>query len=316
MNRGLIGALSLSVAFALLGGCGSPSSSLVSPSGVPESGFRTLHGRGSSSSGDLIYATVQEGVVYTFTYPDGQFVDTFHIPTDNVKGLCTDKSGNVNIVSWLDVGWIFEYAHGATSPRRTLKDYGKTPYACAVDPTTGNLAVLSYGRSVEVGIYADAQGSPTYYSVPTENGLPGYCAYDDAGNLYVGATANNHWALFELPAGGDSFFRISIPAKTKLGTLQWVSPYLVASDRGQRLNQLAISGSSAEIAGHTNLKGSGSVHVWIQDAATVIAPYGKQSREIGLWQYPQGGQPSEIIGRVDRKFKKLNGVVVSVSPSY
>ena len=64
------------------------------------------------------------------------------------------------------VGEMLEYPHGGKTAITTLSD-PQTPAACAVDPTTGNLAVANsdgngpyYG---ELAIYGDGQGQPTLY---------------------------------------------------------------------------------------------------------------------------------------------------------
>ena len=56
--------------------------------------------------------------------------------------------------------YINEYAHGDSKPLATLSDPGPGyPFACAVDPTTGNLAVLN-GKNV--AIYPTRRVSPRF----------------------------------------------------------------------------------------------------------------------------------------------------------
>ncbi len=112
-----------------------------------------------AKSEDLLYiANVYTITVYS--YPKGKLVGTFK---DFYKpyGECVDKNGDVYITD-STFAKIYEYAHGGTKPIHTLKDPGYEPYGCAVDPTTGNLAVANYSdasaRQGNLVIYHKAKG--------------------------------------------------------------------------------------------------------------------------------------------------------------
>ena len=111
---------------------------------------------------DLLYLSDDgNGNVYVYSFPGAKLQGTLtglSVPT----GECADKAGDVWIVEE-GTNDIVEYAHGGTVPIATLSDPGNAPEACAVDPTTGNLAVanpqtLSAGVG-SVGVYAHAQGT-------------------------------------------------------------------------------------------------------------------------------------------------------------
>jgi hypothetical protein len=81
-------------------------------------------------------------------------------------GACADANGDVFIVESLSIN---EYAHGGTQPIATLSDPSGYGFGCAVDPTTGNLAVVNDGSryiSTDVLIYHNASGEPVGYPVP------------------------------------------------------------------------------------------------------------------------------------------------------
>jgi hypothetical protein len=296
-------AVCLSAAFLLMVGCGS--SQRVQPGAVPQSA-RIQHGphKKSGSSGDLIYATGGCGGTCVLSYPQGKVVGALDTSGSSV---CADTSGNVFIP---DDNQVFEYAHGSTSPIATLSFSGDNPQGCAVDPTTGNLAVIIQGNSNgNVAVFAGGQGQATLYGA---NVSPAYCSYDDSGNLFVNGFDNGQTVgLSELPAGGSDFSRLSIPQQVGYpGQIQWDGSYLTwfSSDAGPRMvSRLAISGSQATIVGTTDLQGIRFANQsWIY-GDHIIIPYsnrGRRSKTIGIWSYPKGGMETKRI----RDFPKRSGL--------
>lgn len=173
---------------ALLAGCGGLERPIGAPGATPQSVAARAKGSfshelKSSTNGDLIYITPDglRKAFYIFTYPAGDWVanvKTSYYPT----GACADGNGNVFITG---NGAVYEYAHGDTTPSRTLTDPGNAQ-ACAVDPTTHNLAVTNFGSQSEPGdiaIYTKARGAPTNYVDPEIQYLS-TCGYDNRGNLF------------------------------------------------------------------------------------------------------------------------------------
>src|SRR6202042_651602 len=107
-----------------------------------------------TSGGDLVYISSYANAVYVYSYPAGPLVGTL-TGFNNPIGLCSDAKGNVWVTN-ASGGNIVEYAHGGTSPIATLQDSGQTPEDCAVDPTTGNLAVADLYSNA--AIYTNDQG--------------------------------------------------------------------------------------------------------------------------------------------------------------
>ncbi|HEX3370694.1 MAG TPA: hypothetical protein VHS56_14035, partial [Candidatus Cybelea sp.] len=89
--------------------------------------------RPEAKSDDLLYVASGEQIS-VYTYPGGRLVGNIG---GAVGALCSDAAGDVFVVGYE----ILEYAHGVTQPIATLDDYYNNPHGCAVDPTTGNLAV-------------------------------------------------------------------------------------------------------------------------------------------------------------------------------
>jgi hypothetical protein len=315
-------ALSSCVATAMLAGCGGSQPPIGAPGAMPQS---VAH-RASVSSGDLIYAASPDGVLFTFNFPSGSFVGDFNpAGFPGIVGMCTDTSGNVYVIGYESFTVIAKFAHGATTPTWTTQvSDAYYAHSCAVDPTTGNLAAYTNEGSFESGpnvvaIYPNGSGgsgTPTYYTIPNTMAYASFCTYDNAGNLYAnpyGYKSSDRWAIAELPSGGSTFSIITPTKRIKLGPLQWVSGYLVASDHGT-VYRLTISGSHAKIVGETKARGKQS-SMWIQDSGVLVAAYEKHKNEIALWNYPKGGEPMTIIPRVNKRFLDINSVLVSAEGS-
>lgn len=146
-----------------------------------------------AKSQDLLYVVRGSlGGASVYTYPKGK-------PVGNItgisapNGICTDVAGNVFVVG-TNSQQIYEYAHGGSTPIATLDDSGNYPQGCAVDPSSGTLAVAGgFPTTANVAIYKNASGTPMIYATP-EAGTFIYCTYDDNGNLFMPGGE-----MFELP---------------------------------------------------------------------------------------------------------------------
>ena len=109
----------------------------------------------SATSGDLLYVAnkgASEGVS-VLTFPQGTLVATIK-QIGRVLGICSDTSGNVWMTT-LGRGsgpfHAYKFRHGGTKPVE-VRNSPRSAYGCAVDPTTGNLALISYGGSSDGAI--------------------------------------------------------------------------------------------------------------------------------------------------------------------
>ena len=179
--------LGLGLVVALLVGCGSGAQT----SAVPQGATGAQAHKASGSYGDLIYVTTTKAVVM-LTYPDGKVVGT--IPwqgTSLDSSICSDpNTGNVFIPEGNSSSdsKIYEYAHGATTPMATLSlpPGDSEPNGCAVDPTTGNLALIVWTPPTNQNaflVYPGGTGTPVTYVDKKNRGLF-YAAYDDSGDLF------------------------------------------------------------------------------------------------------------------------------------
>ena len=252
-----------------------------------------------AKSEDLLYiANVYTITVYS--YPKGKLVGTlkdFYKP----YGECVNKSGDVYITD-STFGKIYEYAHGGTKPIHTLKDPEYVPYGCAVDPTTGNLAVANYSdasaRQGNLAIYHKARGYPKSY-IGYDFYYYYYCGYDDKGNLFVDGLNDGgfNFEFGELRKGGHAIDDILLPNTVNFaGGIQWDGQYLALGNGSTSIYQYAFSGSKATLEGTTTLTGAGNVGQFAIAGSTVATPNQFFSGSgVLLFPYPAGGSPSLTI---------------------
>jgi hypothetical protein len=303
-------ALSLGAALALAG-CAAPwltsSPPSVQASGGSSAQSYGLRARGRAGNSDLIYAGASDGRrVYVMPYPQGRPVRGFAPPagTISLQGLCVDTSGNVYVTSVSKStgsgepeGHVYEYAHGGTKILKTLNFYDARPFGCAVDPSSGTLAVSAGGlgsRSGTLETYPAGSGyGKTYYSYQINNFY--YCAYDGSGDLFVnGRGSGTQMYLNELPSGKQQLSPITLTTYVSvsgMGQLQWDGTHLALEDlTAGAIYQLSLSGSQASVVGKTHLKGWNGFGLSAIAGKNVIAPTGVSQTGLGIWKYPAGGK--------------------------
>lgn len=196
--------------------------------GAPSVGTQPLMPvvRARASSGDLLYAG-NISTLFVFAYPNTKFLFKIVLPELGGGQVCADARGDVFTPVGGSPPEIVEYAHGGSNPIAILNGPdGSRPYACAVDPTTGSLAVTNFGaRNVaRLEIYQNASGTPTTYSDHQFRGFV-FCAYDDRGNLFASGygKGSDPYALAMLPRGSDKFtnIRLKLSGAPGLFGLQW-----------------------------------------------------------------------------------------------
>jgi hypothetical protein len=315
-------ALSLTGAVALSEACGAT----VAPTAPLQAPAQTA---ASSPSDDLLYvghvdgeaSHKPRGVVSILTFPQGKPVAT--ISGFGPWGMCSDPSGNVWIVAYTPEAWyLYQFAHGGTKPIAKIRmPKGSFGVGCAVDPTTGNLAVMndsngvSYSGSIDV--WAGAQpGKPAVYNVPF---VPQYAAYDDQGNLFFdGFPGGSDFSLVlgEVARGSDSVTRIRLDKRIAFpGGVQWDGAYIAVETGGfeskgrPRIYRVQVSGSSGTVVGAVYPSDPALYYaaVFCIDGRTMVSMAGSKGGRIELWPYPAGGKSTKFIGR----FKGVRGMAIS-----
>lgn len=306
---------------AMLTGCG-VSQQPIGVS-VPNSPGTSSHRDPAASSGSaLVYLAgtraTYEWRVEVRTYPTLKLVTTFDMPYGHyIGGMCSNAQGDVFITAYTpddSGGYIYEYAPGGTIPIATLSDSGDDyyPAGCAVDPTTGNLAVGNlptafYGATGNVAVYQGASGSPTLY---TDSMFVTYNSptYDSSGDLFILGNGQHHYAFAELPSGKTSLTDITVKGKIEGPTaIQWDGSNVAflggvhsGANAHPMICRVSVSGSAATIVGRTKLQGTthyaGYGFSIVGNA--VVTPVGggaKNGWQLGLWNYPKGGKPETVI---------------------
>jgi hypothetical protein len=263
-------------------------------------------------SGDLVYVATGDNV-YVLTYPNGKLVGSLGI---SGYSLCSDTKGDVFVPT---SGYeIAEYSHDG-KPLQTLQDMD-TPLGCAVDPTTGNLAVTNAASGAgEVAIYPNSQAPPQYYR-DSEIGTFGLCGYDAQGNLFVDGTGNTN-VLAELPKGSEAFDNHDLGRQfDTYDSTQWDGTYVTLSNPSTHAIYRVKLSPSVKVVGTTHVHGWHNayyghwpyVQTWLQNG-TFIAQWGSRA-ELGIWSYPSGGSPDKVIGPFRAGSVTIHGVTLSVAP--
>jgi hypothetical protein len=236
---------------------------------------------------------------------------------DEPYGECADKAGNVYITNLLGQT-VVEYAHGGTSPIKTLNDSYGQPGGCAVNTKTGDLAVTNfeggasgYGNLV---IYSGASGSGTPYAV-TADSFVWAPVYDNRGNLFFetqnGSTRQTY--LAELPSGGSTVQPVTLPSGVTIYSpsgATWDGTYVGVTDEeyqdtsDEGVYRVSLSGSTATLASQTEY-----TDTCYSNASLVVQPivykgdfiggnfwcYYSYEYRIDYWNYEAGGNPVRYI---------------------
>jgi hypothetical protein len=276
-----------------------------------------------AKSGNLLYVSdVGTNEVYVFTYPQGTLVGAlsgFSYPID----LCADIRGHIFIVDQ-QLAHIVEYAHGGTTPIRTLVLEGP-PLGCSVDNRTGNLAVTFSPPSAlgGVAVFKRAHGIPTVYLSHEETFSS--CGYDNNDNLFLDGYAGSETAFWELAKGSNAFTNLTIqnsPFKSGhfAGQVQWDGQYVTVESLGLTsgaIYRLQFSGSTGTVVGRTRfrkrIRPEAMRESWIQGRLVVIAISRHYATPgVAFWRYPAGGEPTKIL--TGNGLKGPVGAAVSLAP--
>jgi len=316
-------ALTLGGAAALLAACGGSQPPIGAPGGIPQSHTISTNMKRTGSwmlpeakhASQLLYVSdYGSNQVSVVKLPQGKLIgelDGF----DGPFGECTDLAGDV-FVADSQAGQIWEYAHGANSPKDILIDTHYYPLGCSVDPVTGNLAVTneidtSAGPG-NVAIFEKARGKPKYYFDAAITQF-GFCTYDDAGNLYAGGSASGAQHLFaELPKHGKRLTALTLNATVSgLSPMRWDGEDLAIldGDPGSLIYRFSITGSTGTEVGILRLQKATEISDFAIQNGTLYAPL-LNKNEVGAYAYPDGGKTVKIFFG----FGEPAGTAVSILP--
>jgi hypothetical protein len=318
-------AVIFTIVFALAG-CGAQQTTL-NDLGLPAIGIAGARGahagtwmRPDAKAADLVYAADFNGNVWVYTFPALKLAGELTGLDPDILGLCSDAKGHVFIPeeNGSGGGEVLEFAHGGTTPIATISDQYR-PQECAVDPTTGNLAVANVEGSYAayVAVYANFKKAPEIYRDPNI-GYFWSVGYDNAGNLFADGQNSDQIRRFAtLPKAAKTFTDISVNESLRLSfAVQWDGRYITIARMPGRegracIYRLHVTGSSATVVGTTKLSSS-TEHFYGQTAIAgnlVVQPYSRKIDRLGIWPYPQG---KTMTASVDVG-TEINGVTVSLA---
>jgi hypothetical protein len=261
------------------------------------------------SQGALLYvADFDDWTVSIYDYPSDALVGKL-MGQEDVAGECTDRAGNVYTVL-PGARETVEYAHDGTGPIATFKVPGEYwAVSCAIDPTTGDLAVADLesgggrflGGHGDVSLYRHGQREPTSLQAPNIYSY-GFVGYDNKGNLFVDGSStsikeNGKFEYAELPRGQNQMTPITLKGGSikSAGDIQWDGKYIAIGDPG---SAVIYQTTGANIVGSTPLRGSSRVVGFFIDGQTVICA-DSGNRTVEFYKYPAGGSPTGSITGFD-----------------
>jgi hypothetical protein len=332
-------ALSLVLAGALaMGACSvnntavpagpAPAFDVVSlPTGAPEGGHGGWWMLPRARDEDLVYTSdMNRHKIFVLSLHGGKLVGTFSFSKEP-WGLCSDRAGDVFMTRGTDdgkYGVVTEFAHGSLVPIAELKlSYGAS--ACAIDPTTGDLAV-SGGRSSVIAVYA-----PPFVRRPirrfTTYSLEAsiYVSYDDKGNLYYSTVSYSSGSrVYVLKKNGRAPKLVEnlTPREASGWPAGWQNDRLVFAAGGgdNSIEHIRISGTVGSVTRVTSLEGTEmdfGGNQFCADGSIVAAPFsiernGHGRNKVGIWAYPSGKRIS-TLGGFGAVF--LEGITISRVPT-
>jgi outer membrane protein assembly factor BamB len=260
------------VALAALSACGgngtgAPAGTSLSQANAVAGGSGWPNGEASWMAADV----ADRDLLYVSNSKEGS-VDVYSLPEAKLKGrlvnveaagLCSNDEGNVFI---LRAHELLQLDHGGTRAIAVLRDpVGGASQFCAVDPTTGNLAVSGgTAASSGIAIYSGSQGDPKIYR---DGRSPfGSVTYDSQGNLFataglVGSEGGSR--LLELPKGETRLREIVTKgvAFPRIGAIQWDGRFLAAESFQNRFGpativRYSVNGTVATPIGRTPAAGN------------------------------------------------------------
>ena len=265
---------------------------------MPATGASGIDRRAQRSP--LLYVSDQiENTVFVYTYPQlkpaGKLTG-FSAP----GGLCVNRrNGNIWVADQFHSALV-EFAHGGSAPIRTIHEGHDYVAACAVDPKSGDVALIATGSDDpgKIVVFKPGHGPSNTYSDDKHLYWPGYASYDASGNLFVDGThfGVRQLALDELAKGADKLTNVPWhgPRDSYAGGMQFDGSDLAIGDASKHLIYRTNAG---RVSTTMMLRRSCLVRQFFIHDGVLIAPSAcKKHGNVLIYPYPAGGEPVDQLG--------------------
>jgi hypothetical protein len=283
---------------------------------------------------NLLYVSNANGFVNIYRYWQKNLVGVL-TNFSNPMGMCVDNNRNVYIADF-GAKTIVEYAHGGSTPIRTIDTAPYAPYVCSVDATTGDLAVGSFRKTKNwsdgsIAIYKHAQGTPTIYKGQNISHFTAL-SYDDSGDLLASAYYQQYVTFYAgfyyLPKHGTHIFLMHLPNSqfTESGyswppvqSINYDGTYWVVTAY-DTMYRYTIGVKAVEVD-YMELTGASQAgELWFYratrhaQATQVVAGDGtyNDTNTVNFWKYPVSANP---IATISSGLDAPYGVTVSLKTS-
>ncbi len=254
--------------------------------------------------GALLYVSEPyANAVAIYTYPQlqpaGQLTG---IP--DPEGLCVNRrTGDVWVVSGFPSAQFTEFRHGGAKPIHKIK-FGSMDYtqSCAVDPTTGDLAVTdNLAHGLRGAIIVFGAKDKTYRDPSLE--YYAFVSYDDSGDLLVdGPSFHTPTEIAELRPGKSHFHNLPLVGTRMYhpGGLRYSKGSLVI---GATKHHVIYQTSNGMVIGSTTLLDACHMEQFDIHEDVVIVPSSCGSDgAVLIYNYPAGGTPIAKITHLSAPF--------------
>jgi hypothetical protein len=233
-------------------------------------------------------------------------------------GVCIDHRGNVYVVYENfsgDGGEIDEYAHGSSTIKESLNLTGFLE-TCAVDRTTGNIAVaiLSKGYDKVGGIYLISGGLKKghYVFLTDRGGLQAMWddVYDSSGNLFIRGKKVSIDGLDELPVGSTKLVHLMGLKLDDQSTVGWDGHYVTVGDDAVpyysfTVDEITVAGSAITVVRSATFTDSACSYgltmpkALVRSTTRLVSVNASCPNRVGFWDYASGGEPKRSWSNVD-----------------
>ena len=324
-------ALGFTASAALMAGCSSSGgSSFGTPSGVTPSGFHSLQtisingllttaahpnlrmrshlgpatpNRHHEKKGLYQYVSdFYDSELLEFDYPKGDSSIGEISVADDPQGECGDALyGAAKRDFWVVNSGndeIDEFAVDGTGPIKILSESTGEAAGCALDPSSGNLAVTVLGAS-DIVIFTNASGTGTI--VPDGLDSTYFAGYDNKGDLFVdGITESDTYGVVEMASGSSSFKAVTLNNSIEFpGEMQWDGKYVTMDDQEAHvIYGYTCRGTNCTLKRTVSLSGSSDcVQTWIGKGDVFCPDAGNET--VNVYKYPAGGSPIATLTGFD-----------------